>query len=102
MFPFRVDAAPAPALPRWVAGAILCGVAVGVPIFPAIAFGPGTNTTSWTAPVTWAIGAVPALLLALLLALRPRTTDEVAGYAIVELLLMGLSYGIVLSVFAAD
>jgi hypothetical protein len=100
--PFRVDSDLGPALSRWVAGAILCGIAAGVPILPAIAIGTGTNITAWTAPVTWAVGAVPALLLALLLALRPRTVDQVAGYAIVELLLMGFSYGIVLSIFAGD
>jgi hypothetical protein len=102
MNPFRFDSVPGRALPRFVAGGILFGVAAGVPLLPAIAIETGGNTRAWTAPFTWAIGAVPALLLALLLALRPRTAEEVAGYAIVELLLMGFSYGIVLSIFAGD
>ena len=102
MNPFRFDSRLGPTLPPRVAGAILCGVAAGVPIFPAIAIGTGTNTTAWTAPVTWAIGAVPALLLALLLTLRPRTADDVAGYVILELLVIGFSYGLALSIFAGD
>jgi hypothetical protein len=87
-------------LPRWVAGAILCGVAAGVPILPAIAI--GTMTTAWPVPVIWAIGAAPALLLALLLALRPRTADEVAGYAMVEVFVLCFSYLIVIGLLAGD
>ena len=100
MNPYRFGLAPGRTLPRWFARTVLCGVAVGVPIIPAIAIGTGTNTTTWAAPVTWAIGALPEPLLALLLAARPRTVDQVAGSAIFELLLMGFSYGIVLSIFA--
>jgi putative copper export protein len=48
--------------------------------------------------VIWAIGAVPALVLAAAVAARPRLPRVVAGMTILEVMIIGATYLVALAV----
>jgi hypothetical protein len=95
--PFRFGGVVERPASRRVAGSILSAVALTVPLFPAFSLASGSNSYWRAVVVTWAIGAVPALALTVVVARRPRLSRVVAGMAILELMLIGAAYLVVLA-----
>jgi hypothetical protein len=78
----------------------LLPVAIGVPLIPAFSLASGTTAYGWAVFLIWAIGAVPAFLVVIVVAARPRLRRVIAGMAIVEVLLIFAAYIIVLAIRA--
>jgi hypothetical protein len=89
--PFRFGEVHRP-LPRRFAALVLSAVALAVPVLCAIGIASGSTRYWRAAPVVWAIGAIPALVLTAVVAARPRLPRVVAGMALLEVLLIGAAY----------
>ena len=82
---------------RRLAAGVLSAVALTVPLFPAFGVASGSSSYWWSVVATWAIGAVPALVLTVVVARKPRLSRVVAGMAILEVLLIGAAYLVVVA-----
>ena len=85
-------------MPRGFTALTLSAVALTVPLIPAIGVAAGSNRYWQAALAIWAIGAVPALVLAAVVAARPRLPRVVAGLTIVEVMLIGAAYLVALAI----
>jgi hypothetical protein len=75
----------------------LSPVALAVPLFPAFGLASG-STYYWQAfVVTWATGAIPGLVFTIVVARRPRLPRVIAGMAIIEVMIIGAAYFVVLA-----
>jgi len=96
--PFRFSGVGERPAPRRFAALVLLPVGVAAPVIPALSLAAGA-TSYWSAFVlTWAVGAVPGLIFATLVAAKPRLPRVIAGMAIVEVLLIGAAYIVVLAI----
>jgi hypothetical protein len=89
--PFRFGRVDRP-LPRRFAALALAAVALTVPLIPAIGIAAGSSHYWQTALVIWAICAIPALVLAAVVAARPRVPRVLAGVTLLEAMIVGATY----------
>jgi hypothetical protein len=75
---------------KWTARADLCRQ--GRRITRAIGIAAGSNRYRQAALVIWAICAIPALVLAAVVAARPRVPRVLAGVTLLEAMIVGATY----------
>jgi ABC-type uncharacterized transport system permease subunit len=97
MEPFRFGGVVERPASRGFAASILSAVALTVPLIPAFSLAAGSNSYWRAFVVTWATGALPGLVFAVVVARKPRLPRVVAGMAILEVMIIGAAYLVVLA-----
>ena len=90
MEPFEIGDFGRP-VSRRVTALVLSAIALILPLICASSIAAGSNR-DWRVLLVWAIGAAPALVLAAVVAARPRRPRVIAGMAIIEVMLIGAAY----------
>ena len=98
MEPFRFGGVVERQASRRFAVFVLLSIALIAPVIPAVSLAAGSTAHVRAVVLIWTIGAVPGLIFTALVAAKPRLRRVIGGMAIVELLLIGVAYIVVLAI----